>query len=73
MSETQKEIPFNVIETELQLKAEDVEGFVIDGKFTIVLKYIVYQILHLYVLIVFYKLSGTNTTVKVKFWMKFFF
>ncbi|GFS32887.1 eukaryotic translation initiation factor 3 subunit M [Nephila pilipes] len=30
MSETQKEIPFSVIENELQLKSEEVESFVID-------------------------------------------
>ncbi|KAG8181428.1 hypothetical protein JTE90_018895 [Oedothorax gibbosus] len=30
MSETQKEIPFSVVESELQLKAGEVEGFIID-------------------------------------------
>lgn len=33
MAETQKEIPFSVIESELQLKPDEVEGFIIDGKF----------------------------------------
>lgn len=31
MAETRKEIPFSVIESELQLKPDEVEGFIIDG------------------------------------------
>lgn len=35
MAETRKEIPFSVIESELQLKPDEVEGFIIDGKFNL--------------------------------------
>lgn len=33
MAETRKEIPFSVIESELHLKPDEVEGFIIDGRF----------------------------------------
>lgn len=33
MAETQKEIPFSVIESELQIKPEEVESFIIEGNY----------------------------------------
>lgn len=51
MAETRKEIPFSVIESELQLKPDEVEGFIIDGKFNLAYYVSIHSNLRLLVMI----------------------